>query len=458
MSRKHRHRRHTNGHLRQVSPHELAEDIAESSFDPDPDRSAILLDGGAVVIPQGADLTAVISSLQAIQSERTSGFEVIDIDVTIPVPPWEGARALARAIKTKLGMFRQLPDRYGDRETLSIEVSQGVVEQVPWGVFDLPGLAGRVFTIADRFEQQSALLCRFKVERRFEPKIREIEHLTMSYATRECMHRGQAFTMIFRDEKHELLSMSKPKFFELVDEKPIFLPSVEESIDRNILVPLRFTKELEQDGFSLKRSALFVGAYGLGKTLVASYLAHEAMKHGWTFVYVKNANELPDALRFAVRYQPVMVFAEDIDRVAGIDRTDKVNELLNQLDGIDSKSTKLITILTSNHPERINEAMMRPGRVDLVLRVPPPDAATVIRMVRRFGGSKICPHTDLTELGEVLKDESPARIREVLRRSTLEVLRRTGNIKQLAIGTDLVNIAHEVVQERKVAATAVVGN
>jgi hypothetical protein len=46
----------------------------------------------------------------------------------------------------------------------------------------------------------------------------------------------------------------------------------------------------------------------------------------------------------------------------------------------------------------------------------------------------------------------------VLRRSTLEVLRRTGNIKQLAIGTDLVNIAHEVVQERKVAATAVVGN
>jgi hypothetical protein len=79
-------------------------------------------------------------------------------------------------------------------------------------------------------------------------------------------------------------------------------------------------------------------------------------------------------------------------------------------------------------------------------------------MVRRFGGSKICPHTDLTELGEVLKDESPARIREVLRRSTLEVLRRTGNIKQLAIGTDLVNIAHEVVQERKVAATAVVGN
>ena len=157
MSRKNRNRRHHgNGHLRGVSPHELAEEIADSSLNPDPDRSAILLDGGAIVIPQGSDLSAVISTLQAIHSERMSGFEVIDIDCVIPVPAWEGARALVRAIKQQLGIFRQLEDSRGRREQISIEIEQGVVEQVPWGVFDLPGLAGRVYTSSTLHEQQGA--------------------------------------------------------------------------------------------------------------------------------------------------------------------------------------------------------------------------------------------------------------------------------------------------------------
>ncbi len=446
-----RHHRRNNA---QRPPRDLAQEIADSTFNPDPDRSAILLEHGSIVIPQGSDLSAVISTLQAIQSERNSGHESIDIDCIIPVPAWEGARALVKAIRTKLGIFRQLENRNGRREHISIEVSQGVVEQVPWGVFDLPGLAGVAFTGVELFEQQHVFTCKFRVERRFEPKIREIEQLTLSIATKECMHRGKAFTMVFRNAEGKLLEMSRPQFFELVGERPIFIPEVEESIERNILVPLTYTKELEDDGFSLKRSALFVGGYGLGKTLLASHLAEMALEAGWTFIYVKNAAELPDALRFAMRYQPVMVFAEDIDRVAGIDRTDKVNELLNQLDGIDSKSTKLITILTSNHPERINEAMMRPGRIDLVLPVPPPDADTVIRMLRRFGGKKLDADTDLTEVAEVLKNESPARIREALRRSTLEVLRRTGDISSLVIGDDLVKIGREVVAERKIAGSA----
>ncbi len=450
-----RHRRHRQA---QTVQRDIAQEIADSTSNPDPDRSAILLEHGSIVIPQGADLSAVISTLQAIQSDRKSGYEVIDIDCVIPVPAWEGARALVQAIKHQLGIFRQLEDKYGRREQISIEVSQGVVEQVPWGVFDLPGLAGRVYTSSTQHEQQGAFECTFRVERRFEPKVRQIEQQTLQIATRDCMHRGKAFTMTFRSSRGELLEMARPQFFELIGEKPIFTPETEESIERNIQVPLTYTKELAADGFSLKRSALFVGGYGLGKTLLASHLAQMAMDAGWTFIYVKNASELPDALRFAMRYQPVMVFAEDVDRVAGIDRSDKVNELLNQLDGIDSKSTQLITILTSNHPERINEAMMRPGRIDLVLPVPAPDADTVIRMLRHFGGKKIDPQTELREVAEILQNESPARIREVLKRSTLEVLRRTGDIKSLVIGDDLAPIAREVVAERKIAQNAVITN
>jgi hypothetical protein len=41
----------------------------------------------------------------------------------------------------------------------------------------------------------------------------------------------------------------------------------------------------------------------------------------------------------------VIVFVEDIDRVASKERTDDANELLNELDGIDNKTARIMTIM-----------------------------------------------------------------------------------------------------------------
>ncbi len=436
---------------RQVPLADLAAAIADNAPAEDENRSGVRIEhNGGIFIPHGSDLPSLISTLQAIHNERNSAHERIDVQYMFPVPPWDGARALVKAIKSHLGVVRQEKDDNGQRRQLSIEVEQGKVEQIPWGDFDLPGLAGgSVRMYVDLHEEQKVFGCQFGIERRFESRVQQIASTAYTTAMTDCLHRGRAFTMVFRDGKGQLLDMASPKFFELVHEQPIFTKEIEDSIERNITIPITYASELQKQQFSLKRSALFVGGYGLGKTLLASHLARVATDAGWTFIYVKNAAELPDALRFAIRYQPVMVFAEDIDRVAGIERTDKVNELLNQLDGIDSKSTKLFTILTSNHPERINEAMMRPGRVDLVLRVPPPDSDTVRRMLLQFGGSSIAPNANLVDASSILANESPARVREVLRRSKLEVLRRTGNINDLATDEDMAAIAREVVDERK---------
>lgn len=81
--------------------------------------------------------------------------------------------------------------------------------------------------------------------------------------------------------------------------------------------------------------------------------------------------------------------------------------------------------------------------------VPPPDAGTVESMLRTFGGERLAEDTDLTEAAVLLDGQSPARIREVLQRSALEVLRRTGNLKEKVIGSDLSVIAREVVAEQK---------
>ena len=129
-----------------------------------------------------------------------------------------------------------------------------------------------------------------------------------------------------------------------------------------------------------------------------------------------------------------------------------MNQLLNQLDGIDSKSTRLFTVLTTNHPEKINPAMIRPGRIDTAIVVPPPDASTIELLLRTFGGTRLEQNTNLDEAALILDKQSPARVREVLQRSALELLRRTGSLKEKIVGTDLAVIAREVIAEQQLFA------
>jgi transitional endoplasmic reticulum ATPase len=268
------------------------------------------------------------------------------------------------------------------------------------------------------------------------------------HAASDSIHRGKAFSIRFLDDDGDRLQIPTPKFFALNAEEPLFRRDLEQAIERNVFVPLRHTSDLKDMGENLKRGVLFAGNYGTGKTLLASYVAREAIANGWTFIYVKNSAELPYALRYAQRYQPVVVFAEDVDRVAGLERTESVNNLLNQLDGVDSKSAQIMTILTSNHMEKVNAAMRRPGRIDLIMQVLPPDAETVERMVRHFSRHGLESNADLTGIGKVLEGLAPAYVKEAVGRARLEALRRTGDKDSLISGEDLEAVAKEVRAEK----------
>ena len=83
---------------------------------------------------------------------------------------------------------------------------------------------------------------------------------------------------------------------------------------------------------------------------------------------------LKDALRAAAMYAPAVIFAEDIDKAMEGERSTQMNDILNTLDGIDTKNNPVITILTSNHLENINKAFLRAGRIDSLIQMGPLDA------------------------------------------------------------------------------------
>lgn len=169
---------------------------------------------------------------------------------------------------------------------------------------------------------------------------------------------------------------------------------------------------------------LLHGPPGVGKTLTAMYLA--ALMPERTVVLLTGEalgtagaprSTSPPAL------QPAMVVLEDVDLVA-LDRTyEPTNaillELLNAMDGLD-EDHDLLFILTTSRPDLLEPQLTaRPGRVDLAVAFPPPDATGRRRLIDLYGAGLDLHLDDPDGLVDPLTGVSPAFIRERLRRAAL---------------------------------------
>lgn len=417
-------------------------------YNPEVDRS-----GDKVVVPEGAHLPDVIKALQRKHDEEN---QKISLSREVRCQPWDGAMALIAAIKEVLG-FATMNSTYSFFEgvmppqMLDIEVEYGKKISYPWGEFALPAMEGATISTGFALKPNGRIdfRCEVSCKKRYESRIRRMLEVMEQFALRSQLHNGKIFALTFVEKETWQGTVIFPdiQFFQLSDEQPIYRQSLELAIERNIIVPMRHAKEMREMGEKLKRGVLLAGPYGTGKTLLASKLAREAQRAGWTFIYVKEAKQLRQALEFAHGYQPVVVFCEDVDRVAGTQRTDAVNDILNQLDGIDTKGVEILTVLTSNNPQHINPAMRRPGRIDVLMEVSAPDAEACERMLRHYGGASIRPEADLSKAGAILTGQSPAKVRETVTRAKMETLRRTGHVHEPASGDDLAVVAEEVVLE-----------
>lgn len=138
---------------------------------------------------------------------------------------------------------------------------------------------------------------------------------------------------------------------------------------------------------SSRKGILLYGPPGCSKTLLVKALATEA---GLNFLAVKGAEMLSmyvgeseralrEIFRKARSASPSIIFFDEIDAIASKraedGRNDGVNiltTLLNEMDGIEELKNVLVVAAT-NKPEVLDPALMRPGRLDNLFYVGPPD-------------------------------------------------------------------------------------
>lgn len=389
-------------------------------------RATIIRQGEVIVVPPAITLGTAVSILQK-QMELEE--QTIRIHRQFEGIPWaDAALALQKAMEktflwvdamTQSGIFEaNMPP-----QKIKIKSGpNGETVSVAIGKFGLAVADGATCAIGC-----DGITCSFyaDVKRKFEDAMNRMLDLAERLMIEESIYRGKALT--FRRVVEESMFGSREfddlGFMRLAEDMPLILnDEVERDLNANIWTLMRDRERCVMLGIPPKRSVLMFGNYGTGKTLAAYATARVAEETGHTFVYAKDARHLTEAYRFARTMSPSVLFVEDVDQLVGEEDDegrDYVSVLSTVLDGINTKDSDVILILTTNHVEKIPAILLRPGRIDASIEVAPPDANTVRRLIRHYAPTT---EGDTTAAAEMLQGQIPAIIREACERGKLFAL------------------------------------
>jgi AAA+ superfamily predicted ATPase len=166
------------------------------------------------------------------------------------------------------------------------------------------------------------------------------------------------------------------------------MDDVKHRLDLAFLTPMRNPQLRQAFGKSLRGGLLLYGPPGCGKTYIARALAGELgarfasvsladVLDMWIGASERNLHTLFQAAR---RAAPCVLFLDEVDalgqkrtQLRGSAQRGTVNQLLTELDGVGSDNDGVFVLAATNAPWDIDPALRRPGRLDRMVLVLPPD-------------------------------------------------------------------------------------
>lgn len=338
-------------------------------------------------------------------------------------------------------------------EIISFQIDVDKSATIILGQFALPGVEGTVNTQIT--QERGANKPRFfmltaeimQKNRDFMDRLANEVELEVK---NNSVFRGKQFGYRLKDDEGDYLKIPQITFLNLDKViTPIFPEHVEEQINVSVYTPIEKTQRWTDAGLPLKRGVLLYGPFGTGKTLTSYEVAKKCRENNWTFMVCDRPDEFPELLRLARNYQPCVVFCEDIDRVVSGRRTVQMDEILNIMDGIESKGSQIMVVVTTNAYEDINKAMLRAGRLDARIHVPLPDEYAVGRLLRSYGGGMIPDAENISEACATLAGHVTAsEVAEVITLAKGAAIANNTDLGGLTLDARALNYAARVVREQ----------
>ncbi|GEL22566.1 ATPase [Pseudonocardia sulfidoxydans NBRC 16205] len=219
------------------------------------------------------------------------------------------------------------------------------------------------------------------------------------------------------------------------------MTEVKQALTEAVLWPLQYPDSFARLGVAAPRGVLLYGPPGCGKTFLLRALAGTGRLN---VLSVKGAELLDkyvgeseravrELFRKASDAAPALIFLDEVDALAprrggstdsGVaDRV--VAALLTELDGA-QPLREVVVVGATNRPELIDPALLRPGRLERLVYVPPPDAQARADILRAAGrNTPLADDVDLDALGTELEGYSAADCAAVLREAALTAMRES---------------------------------
>ena len=224
------------------------------------------------------------------------------------------------------------------------------------------------------------------------------------------------------------------------------LHDVKQELREAVEWPLKHPEAFERLGIDPPKGILLYGPPGTGKTLLAKAVATESEANFTAIkgpeVFSKWVGESEKAIREIFRKArqsaPCVILFDEIDALAprrgnlsSHAAESVVNQLLTEMDGIE-KLEKVFIIATTNRPDIIDPALLRPGRIDRMIEVPLPDKKARLEILKvHTRKMPLAKDVKLEKLAEKTEGYSGADIAAVCREAAMSALREDINAKQV---------------------------
>lgn len=250
--------------------------------------------------------------------------------------------------------------------------------------------------------------------------------------------------------KHALANTNPSSLRETVVEVPDVkwediggLEEVKKNLQEMILYPIEHPDKFYKFGMEPSKGVLFYGPPGCGKTLLAKAVANECSAN---FISIKgpelltmyfgeseaNVREVFDKAR---QSSPCVLFFDELDSI-GVARGNSVgdaggasdrviNQLLTEIDGVGAKKN-IFFVGATNRPDILDEALLRPGRLDQLIYIPLPDAKSRANILKaNLKKSPLSQDVDLNFMAKITEGFSGADLTEICQKAAKMAVRES---------------------------------
>jgi transitional endoplasmic reticulum ATPase len=224
------------------------------------------------------------------------------------------------------------------------------------------------------------------------------------------------------------------------------LEDVKQALKEAVELPLQNPECFKRLGIRPPRGILLYGPPGCGKTYIVKALANES---GSNFIAVKgpeiltmwvgeSERKLREVFKRAKQVAPAIILFDEIDSLAprrGVDYGSHVTEqivsqFLTEMSGIEEMEG-VVVIGTTNRPDIVDPALLRPGRFDRLIYVPAPDEKTRLEILKVHTKEMPLKGVNLEKLAKETDGYSGADLESLSREAAMFALREDSKAKEI---------------------------